>query len=286
VSLERARTLEPSQRTRLMQLPDRLSEPAALSQLLQSLDEAREIPVQEDLTALFEQLRATALSTVFSWLGRVGDPRLRAVLESAAGRLAAQNTTELVRLIGLPDHVVALEAIRRAGALRTPAAVGPLGRALQDGDPALRLAAVNALAEIGSPGAMQALEKTVDDAERDVRVATSRAIAARVHRPALPRLEALIRGKRVRETDLTEKMAHFEAYGALCGDAGVAILDELLNGKSVFGRREDTELRACAAMALGRVGTPRAQESLKKAQAEKEVLVRNAVNRALRGGTS
>lgn len=285
-SIERARGLEPAQRARLLQLPDRLSEPTALSQLLQSLDEAREVPVQEDLTALFEQLRPAALATVFEWLGRVGDPRLRAVLESAAGRLAAQNTAELVRLIGVSDRAVSLEAIRRAGALRTPAAVAPLGRVLQDGDAAMRLAAVTALAEIGSAGAMQAVEKTVEDPDRDVRVATSRAIAARVHRPALPRLEAMIRGKRVREADLTEKMAHFEAYGALCGDAGVPVLDDLLNGKSVFGRKEDTELRACAAMALGRVNTPRAQEALRKAQAEKEVLVRNAVNRALRGGAA
>jgi hypothetical protein len=283
-ALERARELDPGQKGQLQQLPDRLSEPAALSQLLQSLDEAREIPVQEDLTALFEQLRPTALATVFEWLGRVADPRLKAVLESSAGRLAAQNTGELVRLIGTPDRAVALEAIRRTGALRTPAGVAPLGRALQDGDPALRLAAVNALAEIGSPGAMQQLERTVEDTDRDVRVATSRALAARVHRPALPRLEAVIKGKRVREADLTEKMAHFEAYGALCGDAGVALLDELLNGKSMFGRKEDTELRACAAMALGRVGTARAQEALRKASSEKEVLVRNAVNRALRVG--
>ena len=122
----------------------------------------------------------------------------------------------------------------------------------------------------------------MDDVERDVRVAVSRAIAARVHRPALPKVEAIIKGKRVRETDLTEKMAHFEAYGALCGDAGVPLLDELLNGKSLFGRKEDPELRACAAMALGRVNTARAQESLRKALNEKEVLVRNAVNRALR----
>ena len=49
-------------------------------------------------------------------------------------------------------------------------------------------------------------------------------------------------------------MAVFEAYGALCGDAGVALLDAMLNGKSMFGKREDSELRACAAIALGRIG--------------------------------
>lgn len=285
-SLERARALEPAQKARLLQLPDRLSDPGALSQLLQSLDEAQQVPDEADLTALFEQLRPAALETVFAWLGRVADPRLKLGLEGAAGRLAAQNTAELVRLIGVPDHAVALEAIRRAGALRATAAVAPLTRALADADPRLRLAAVLALSEIGSPGALQQLEKGVDDADRDVRVATSRALAQRGHRPALPRLEAVVKGKRVREADRTEKIAHFEAYGALCGDAGVPLLDELLNGKSMFGRREDPELRACAAMALGRVGTARAQEALRKASGadEKEVLVRTAVNKALRGG--
>jgi hypothetical protein len=284
VTLDRSRTLEKAHRDRLSQLPDRLSEPAALSQLLQGLDEASAIPAEEDLTALFEQLRPAALATVFEWLGRVNDVRLKGVLETAAGRLAAQNTAELVRLIGASNHAVALEAIRRAAALRTSAAVAPLARAVQDGDAALRLAAVQALAEIGSAGAMQALEKSVEDVDRGVRVAASRAIAARVHRPALPRLEAVVRGKKVREADRTEMLAHFEAYGALCGDAGVPLLDEMLNGKSMFGRREEPELRACAAMALGRVGTTRAQDALRKAGSEKDAVVRNAVNRALRTG--
>ena len=51
-----------------------------------------------------------------------------------------------------------------------------------------------------------------------------------------------------------------------------------------IGRREDPEIRACAAMALGRIKTPSAQQSLQKAMAEKEAIVRNAVNRALKGG--
>jgi hypothetical protein len=79
-------------------------------------------------------------------------------------------------------------------------------------------------------------------------------------------------------------MAMFEAFGALCGDDGVATLDAMLHGKSLFGRREDPELRACAAVALGRLNSPRAQESQRRAAGEKDVVVRNAVNRALRGG--
>jgi HEAT repeat protein len=64
----------------------------------------------------------------------------------------------------------------------------------------------------------------------------------------------------------------------------VSYLDGLLNGKGFLGRREDPEVRACAALALGRIGSPGALESLRAATAEKDVVVRNAVNRAMRGG--
>ena len=282
---QRARDLEAEHRQKLAALPDRLSEPAALSQLLESLDEAHELPAQSDLNELFEQLRPAALGSVLSWLGRTQNVRLRTLLEIAAARLASQNTAELVRLIGAPDKAVAAEAMRRAGALRTAAAVAPLGRAMTDPDAAVRLAAVQALGEIGTAGALQQLEKVTEDADRDVRVAGVRALLQRGHRPALARLEGMVKAKAIRDADLTEKMAVFEAYGALCGDDGVPLLDNILNGKGFLGKREDPEIRACAAMALGRVNTDRAHEVLMRASGEKEVLVRNAVNRALRSGS-
>ena len=166
------------------------------------------------------------------------------------------------------------------------AAVPALARLMTQPDNDVRLAAVQALAEIGTPGALQQLERCIDDTSREVRVATARAFAARVHRPALPKIEGAIKGKRLADADLTERMALFEAFGAMCGDAGVTLLDGLLNNKGFFGKREDPELRACAAMALGRVGTPNAIGSLRRAAADKEILVRNAVNRALRGGVA
>jgi hypothetical protein len=280
----RATELTPAHAERLALIPLRLSAPEAVTQLLQSMDEAETLPPTTDLLQLFEQLRGPALATVLEWLAKLLNPKVRPLLEEAAARLASQNTSELVKLIGSPVPGVALEAARRAGALKTPAAVAPLARALAEGDVPLRVAAVQALGEIGSPGALQSLERGLDDAERDVRVAAVRALSSRGYRPVLPKLDAIVKGKALREANLTEKMAVFEAYGGLCGDEGVAALDAMLNGKSLFGRREDSEFRACAAVALGRVNTPRAQESLRRASSEKDVIVRNAVNRALRGG--
>jgi HEAT repeat protein len=283
VASQRAVDIVPEHRDRLAQIPTRLSAPDSLAQILQSMDEAQTLPTEAELVELFAQLRGSALATVFDWLGRLQNPKLRPLLEQAAARLASQSTAELVKLVSSPSRNVAIEAIRRSGALRTPAAVAPIAKVLDGGDAELRAAAVQALSEIGSPSALQALERGVDDDEREVRVATIRALQSRAYRPVLPRLEAVVKGRAIRDADLTEKMAVFEAYGSLCGNAGIPTLDAMLNGKSMFGRREDSEVRACAAIALGRIGTPDAQASLRQAANEKDVVVRNAVGRALRG---
>jgi HEAT repeat protein len=219
---------------------------------------------------------------VFLWLSKTQNEALRPLLQAAAGRLAGANTSELVRLIAAKELEVATEAIRMAGALKTQAAVMALGKLLGDADVQMRQIAAQALTAIGSPGAMQALERAIDDSDRDVRVTAVRAMTARSYRPVLTRLENVVKGKRVRDADLTEKMAFFEGYGSLCGESGIAHLDALLNGKGFLGRREDSEMRACAAIALGRVGTPKAIDTLRKAATEKDVVVRNAVSRALR----
>src|SRR5688500_16289720 len=182
---KRAKEITADQRAKLGSLPARLSNPEALGQLLQSLDESPELPEQRDLDELFTQLRAEALETVFARLSAVTNVQLRKLLENAASRLASSNTGELVRLITSVNAVVALEAIRRSAALKTAAAVAPLGKVRSDRPAETRLAAVLALAEIGSAGALQALGRGISDADRDVRIATARALAARAYRPAL-----------------------------------------------------------------------------------------------------
>src|SRR5439155_2500616 len=131
--------------------------------------------------------------------------------------------------------------------------------------------------------ALQALEASIEDGDREVRITAVRSLTGRAYRPILPRLEAVVKGPSLRNADLTEKMAFFEGYGALCGDAGVPYLDTILNRKRLFRPRADPELRACAAIALGRIGTTTAFASLRRASEQKDVVVRNAVSRGLRG---
>ncbi len=282
--LQRARELLPEQRKALEDLPGRLSQPEALGQLLQSLDEAAAHPAADELGELFGELRAEALPTLLAWLPRITNARVKTVLEDALQRLAAAHVPDLVGAIAGADAVVALEAVKVAGKLKLKEAVPAISGALAHEETAIRMVAVQALAELGTPTALQGLERALDDEDRDVRLTTVRALMQHRHRGALAKVTAAVQGKSVRAADLTEKMAFFEAFGSMVGEGGVDALDAMLNGGGFLKRKEDPETRACAALALGRIGTGRAREALERATGAKEVLVRNAVSRALRGG--
>ena len=283
LSAARARALTDAQREQLLSLADRLSEPAAVAQLLQALDERPEVVPADDLFELVEQLQLSALGTILGLVGKLQTPEVRGQVEGTIDRLARANPHELARLVGVPETAIATEAIRRAGAIRAAGAIPALGRALGHPEVTMRQAALQALSDIGLPGALQVIERCIDDPHREVRLAACRILATTAFRGALPRLEAAIRTRRAADMDLTERMALFEAYGVVCGEGGVALLDGLLNTRRFFGGREEAEVRACAAMALGRVGSASAADALRRASLDRDVLVRNAVARALRG---
>ena len=269
--------------TALRDLPIRMSEPAVISQLLQALDESARTPIASLLEGLFVELQPSALEPMVAWLGGATASPARAAIERASARLASAHTSELTRLLEHENEFVVRGALRLTAQLATPAAVPGLARLLLGQDRLLRVEALSVLGEIASPAALQAVERAIDDNDRDVRVAALRVLATKVHRAALPHLLEAVRRKELRSADLSEKMALFEALGSVCGDAGVPELDALLNARGLLGPRSPVELRACAARALGMVGSTAAMTALKRAADTKDVIVRSAVARAMRG---
>src|SRR4029078_2433551 len=88
VIMQPARELIPEHRKTLEGLPARLSQPDALSQLLQSLDEATSHPTEEELSDLFTELRAEALGTLMAWMPKLSNERVRNLVQNSAERLA------------------------------------------------------------------------------------------------------------------------------------------------------------------------------------------------------
>ncbi len=278
----RAQELTDEQRARLRDLEVQLSQPAIVTQLVQSLDEAAALPGDEDVTEVLRELRPTALGPLIDALPRVANPAVRGLLEAAVDRLATGHPAEAMRLLREPpgDSLPAVVAL--CGRLALQPAVPGLGELLSHADAGVRLAAVQALERIGSPGALTHIDRAIEDADRAVRLAAVRVVAARGYKGALRRIEAVVMGKGVKELDLTEKMAFFEAYGAVAGPSALRTLSAMLLPRGLLKRKEASDTRACAAIALGRIRTPEARDVLAQAADDKDLVVRNAVNRALR----
>jgi hypothetical protein len=280
--LQRGKELIPEHKIALTAIPTRLSQPDALSQLLQALDEATMHPTEAELGELFRELQPEALVTLAGWVARLSNEQVKLLVKRSAERLASQNAGEVLKALASNDPGTALEMVRLAGRLRLNGAPEGMERLLAEGNREMKLAVVEALTAVASPTALRLLERAVEDGERDVRIAAVRFLSSRGHRGAFQRLESAVNGNKLRQADLTEKIAFFEAYGAQAGAAGIPVLERILVPRGLLGRREDAETRACAAMALGKIRGPEARAVLERAVADKEALVRNAVSRALR----
>jgi HEAT repeat protein len=278
----RAQGLLPENRARLDGFVAKLSEPAIVSQLLQSLDEAPALAGEAEVAEVLRELRASALEPVLGWIPSLSSPALRAVLEGVADRLASSNTEEVMRILRSKDSEALTSVVTLCGRLGLHQAVPGLADTVVHPDPAVRLASVQSLAQLGTPAALALIDKAIGDGDRSVRLAAVRVAGGRGYKGALNRVEAAVLGKGLKEMDLTEKMAFFEAYGAIAGPGGLKALSAILLPRGLLKFKESPETRACAAIAIGRIRTPEAREVLTRMADEKDLVVRNAISRALR----
>ena len=279
---DKAVQLQPELTERLEVFVTKLSEPAIVGQLLQSLDEASHLGVETHAAEVMRELRATALEPLVGWLPNLTSDPLRKMLEEVVDRLAHTYPAEVQRILKLPESPALLGMVTLCGRLGLHQAVQGLAETISHPDPAIRLAVVQTLGLLGTPGAMTVVDKAIEDEDRNVRLAAVRSAGSRGYKGALRRVEAVVLGKAIKGMDLTEKMAFFEAYGSIAGANALKPLSALLLERGLLRMKEPPETRACAAIALGRLKTAAAREVLQRAQDDKELVVRNAVNRALR----
>lgn len=209
-------------------------------------------------------------------------PDIRRTLNQLIERLATANRDHVTALLSDSDPMVVAGAARWVGRLGAGAAVSPLTSLLASPEPAVRLAAIESLQELRASSAAAPIVPLVQDDDAAVRIAAAKALGSLGFAGAKKALEDAIGSKQLRAADRLEKVAIFEAFGRLAGAEGVALLDRTLNGKSWLGRGENSETRACAAIALAQIRTPAANEALISAADDADPVVRTAVNRALK----
>ncbi|HSL70554.1 MAG TPA: HEAT repeat domain-containing protein [Longimicrobiales bacterium] len=280
--LEAGDVLGPEQQQQTRELFDELSDPAVLTQLLRSLEQGAIDPTGAELGVFLRHLGSKALALLIRATETTEVEALQARLRIAVEHLARAHPDTLIELVASDDEIIAIGATRLAGQAALPSAGPAVASLLRRTSAPIRRAAVEALVQIKSGAALEALQVALDDPDRDVRVTSARGLAALKYQPARARLEAVLARGELRSADLTEKIAFFEALGAVGNADSVALLDKLLNGKNLLRQKQPPEIRACAAMALGRLGSPASRAALERATTETNPLVRSAVAKALR----
>ncbi len=272
-------------RIRLASFAADLSEPDTLNHVLQTLADCEDMPSEEDLREIFGQLQPQAIETALAWLPRITHEHTKRILDRATEQLAAAHPEAVNEALASEDRTVLVGALVLMHRLNIKTADSELEKLTSHVDVDVRQALVDALATVGTSGALRQLEQLLQDTERGVRIRAVERLSAQRHNGALSQIEAAVLGKGIRLADLTEKRAFFHAYGRLSGNTAVAQLRKLLV-TSLFRRRVDAATRACAAMALGEIGSPEARATLKESENDKEPLVRVAVHEALKGATA
>jgi hypothetical protein len=279
--LEEKDVLGPTQTLEAQEIFAELSDPIVLNQLLKSLEDGAIDPSGDELAIFLRYLRPAALAPLIRAVEVTRVEALQLRLRAAIEGLGRAHPQILADLVKSNDDAVIIGAARLAGQIGLTQAVPAIANLLTNPTMQVRRGAVEALVQIKSGAALDALQGALEDNEREVRIAAARGLGSLRYQPARARLEDVLQGKIVREADLTEKIAFFEAFGAVANAESVVMLDKLLNGKSLL-RKQSPELRACAAMALGKVGTPASKASLERASRDDNPMVRNAVMKAMR----
>lgn len=268
---------------RVERIFEEISSPESVGELVKVLEDGSAAAGPDELAALLRHFRAGALEPLLRAAGQVADPGRKRVLQRAVWGIAEAHPRTLGRLLDADDPAVVAGAARLAGRMGLPGVEERLEEMLEHPEPTVRVAVVEAVATFPHGDLHEALMDALDDVERDVRIAAARALVEVGLAPAADRLREHLQSRELREADLGEQRAFFDSYARLAGAEAVDVLDRLLNGGVLGFGRGSSEIRGCAALALGIVGTPQAEKTLRKAEEDGDPVVRNAVGRALRG---
>ena len=279
---EKAKRLTPAHRQSIDELTRSLSHPEVLAQLFHRLDDGSTRPSVPDLGELLRHLEPEALDTILRWLRRLTSDEAKSVLSAAVESMVKANPLALSRALESSERMVLAEALKLVGRLRLKAETERLRKLASHPDAGIRSSVVQTLTVLGGPAAFSELVRLMEDSDSDVRITAIRSLVARGYKQAAPHIEKILSEDSLRSRDLGEKRAFFDAYGRLSDDRGVDFLKPLLLGKGRFGRdRTTSDIKACTAIALGNIGSPRAREILGAALRDKDPVVRSAVGRAL-----
>lgn len=237
----------------------------------------------EEKTVLeyIEQLERNAIQPLIEILGELKNIRARKIIIDGLALLGRKDMQSLIK--GLSDerwYVVRniVYILRLIGDRR---AVEYLLKTIKHPDMRVRREVIKTLGEIKAPQAVTILKDHLNDPDPQIRIATVRALGS-IHTEAAKRLLLQrINTKDFLHRTLEEKKEYFEVLSSWRDEEVTDFLVKTLKRNSLFNRSKNFENRACAAYALGLMGSKEHLNILKKYIDSGNPLLREYVRNAI-----
>jgi HEAT repeat protein len=280
--VSQAPDLDEQHKAALDRLRTVVSEGAALAQLFHALEDGRVQATSDGVGVLMRELRPDAVRQLLLFPEQMTNRAQAAAVAGALDAFFQEWPLALGRMLHGAERAVVHAALDVAARGKHPEFAELVAQAAGDRDPSTRARVAHTLATIGTARSFRLLSQMASDVDTEVRALVFGAFATRPNRSALPILESALSSPDLEQRSEREKRALFEAYGAAAGADGVDVLEATLRGRARAGQKPSSHTRACAALGLGRIGTPRARTVLGELSRDRDPVVRNAVSSALR----
>jgi HEAT repeat protein len=249
---------------------------AVLGELADAVAEADEVGLG-DLRALLSRLAMRDPDSIVKLLER---SELRDLAMEALADHLDRLVPFLAARVNDPRPAVVLAVVRLLGGASGANVVDILVEAARHADARVRVEAVRAAD--GVPEARGSVEQALEDEDEEVRLAALRSPAAGRDEAILERIKKRATTKHLANASFLEKREVYHALARSGREEIVEFLARVLKRRPLFGRDRADEVRACAASALGAVGSAAAIEILERFLEDSSGRVRDAVFGALR----
>ncbi len=237
----------------------------------------------ERLLPVLTLLNSNTLLPLCELLGRLESRRLRMTIADALVSLGTHQSEVLASKLTDARWYLVRNMVWVLGKIGDPTIIDRFRRLVHHPRVQVRKEVVRAVQQMNHPNATDLLLSFLKDPEEGIRMAAVRALGRARYQPARELLLQIIQSQECRRKTLAENAALFDALGRIAGEAVLPILEKILRKRSWFflRTRKQTELGVCAALALKRIGTPRAIAALEAGRTLRDTRLRQACAKAL-----
>ncbi len=247
---------------------------------------ARTINTTEEITAeeLVEILTIfgkPAIVWMCEFLGRVEKMKMRKVVIQVLIEFGHDKPAVFYPYLADPRWFVVRNMAFILGRIADSAALEPLVALISHKEPQVRKEVLNYLERTAEPKARTYLMKFLRDDSSSLRIRALQVLVSTKSVFALKPIAAIASAEQFQEKDIAEKLAVFEAMGALGDGQMLPLFRDMLMKKFWFNKAREKESVICAVAGLVKVKSGAARQLLEEASAVKGEEIREIITQGI-----